>query len=599
MNNLLLIMPLILVFIGVVTIFIPRKFSKIILLIVTLIIPVILYLNFTTTGSISYDWLGSGLITLGLSLSATKLLFFGIIWFSLFIFSIANFSHNVKEESWILLAAGGMSLAVFASDFITFFIGWEIMSWASYIPLLNRGLDVKAARRYLVYGLAGAAMLLIGILMIGTTSGFNIAGFTFTKTSFYALPLLFGGFLLKSGIMPLHRWVPSVYNEASDLFSGFLSGALSKAGIYGFVLIFTIFPHQGLSLLPFIGWLGVLTALFATFRAIREPVIKRLLAWSSVAQVGYIIAAFGIGTSEGFSSGIYHTVIHTIIKVLLFTTVAGIVNRTGKTRFDQLGGLIAKMPFSFIAILIGIISLAGMPPLGGFASKWAIYSSLLGAGKIVQLVVIIAASTAAFLYNYKLIYGIFLGHPTEVNPDDTKEISIAYRVAVIIPLILLVVTGMYPSLIYKIINPVLIEAGFAAVVQSAPEVLSSALGSYNGFVVMCTFGGAFAVILVLFSLSKSKSRNLHRLDIAYAAETPKESYPLHYGHGIGQEIHRIPFIGFWLSKTTKGLYRYIHSLMNQGASLVRVLFTGDISTFFYVLFIGAVLLWVFLVGGKV
>ena len=598
MNNIMLFMPLIMILAGVLTLLLPKKNGKFLLLFIAVLTPVLYILNSTTIGSITYDWLGNGSIVLGLELSKTKLLFFGMLWFTLFVYSIANLSSDTREESSLLLASGGMALAIFSMDFITFFIGWEIMSWASYLPLLTRGRDVKAGRKYLVFGLVGAALLLTSVLIIGTTSSFVMAEFQLTRGSFIVIPLLIVGFMLKAGIMPVHRWVPSVYNEATDLFSGFLSGALSKAGIYGFVLMFTIFPHNALYYFPVLGWLGAFTALFGTIRAIKEPVIKRLLAWSSVAQLGYIAAAIGLGTSEGLSSGIYHAIIHTVIKVLLFTTVAGIVARTGKERFDQLGGLIKQMPFSFIAVLIGIIALAGMPPLGGFASKWAIYSALLGSGKIVQLVVVIAASTAAFLYNYKLIYGIFLGHPTEIKPEEIKESGIGYRIAVILPLIILIVVGMYPSLIYKIINPVIAEAGFDPVLQSSIAVLSSRLGEYNGFVVMSVFAGVFAFILVLFSLSKSKSRDLNRLDIAYAAEIPKESYPLHYGHGIGQELDRIPFVGFWLGKTTKGFYKYIHSLMNQGASLVRTIYTGDISTFFYILFIGTVILWLYISGGK-
>ncbi|QEN03903.1 sodium:proton antiporter [Thiospirochaeta perfilievii] len=598
MNNFVLLMPLFLLGTGLVTIFTNRSISKFLLLIVSIFLPIIFILNFSISGNISYNWLGNSLINLSLSLSITKLLFFAMVWFSLFVYSIANLCTKNREESWVLFAAGGLGLSIFAGDLITFFIGWEIMSWASYLPILSRSKNVKVARKYLVFGLTGAMFLLTGILLIGVSSGFNIQDILFTKEVYIALPFLLIGFLLKSGIMPLHRWIPSVYNESSDLFTGFLSGALSKAGVYGLVLLYIIYPHKSLNFLPIIGWLGAITALFATFRAIKEPVIKRLLAWSSIAQLGYIFAAIGLGTAEGISSGIYHAVIHTIIKVLLFTTVAGIIHRTGKTRFDQLGGLINKMPFSFIAVLIGIISLAGMPPLGGFASKWAIYSALLSSGKILELIIIIAASTAAFIYNYKLIYGIFLGHPTECDPNDIKETPLGYRLAVILPLILLIITGMYPSLIYKIINPILGEIGFGSINQDNPQVLSSLLGSYNGFVVMLTFGITFVVILFLFSLVKGKSRDVNRLDIAYAGETPEDSYPLHYGHGMGQEIDRIPFIGFWLSKTTKGFYRYIHSLMDQLSSLIRLFYTGNIATLFYVLFIGSAVLWIFVSGGK-
>lgn len=598
MNNFILFTPLILIVVGIVTLLMPKAISKFIPLLTTVTIIVLSFLNYTNSGSVSYDWLGNGEFVLTLSVSITKILFLGMILLSLLTYSIPNVIKSNDEDGNILISAGGMALAIMAGDFITLFIGWEIMSWGSYLPLLNRGRDIKAPRRYLVYSLSGAALLLVGILIIGTSSSFNFSEFVLNKQAIWALPFIMGGFLLKAGTMPLHRWVPSTYNEASDLFTGFLSGALSKAGIYGLILLATIFPHKALIYYPIMSWLGALTALFATFRAIKEDEIKKLLAWSSVAQVGYIVAAIGLNTNEGVAAGMYHAVMHTIIKVFLFTTIAGIIARTGKTRFDQLGGLIYKMPISFVAVLVGIIALAGMPPLGGFASKWVIYSALLQDGKFVELVVVIAASTAAFLYNYKLIYGIFLGHPTEVKVEDAKEISPMYIIAMIVPFILLVVTGMFPSLIYKVINPILSNMNYEIVEQGSTHVLASALGDYNGFVVMNTFAGAFFIIWALFSLVKAKGRNLHRLDIAYAAEIPTEETPLHYGTGIGHEINRIPFIGYWLQKSTKGFYKYIHSFTVSLSSVVRSIFTGDITTFFYVAIIGATLLWFLISGGK-
>jgi len=256
------------------------------------------------------------------------------------------------------------------------------------------------------------------------------------------------------------------------------------------------------------------------------------------------------------------------------------------------------MPFSFIAVLVGIIALAGMPPLGGFSSKWVIYSALLGSGKVLQLIVIIAASTAAFLYNFKLIYGIFLGHPTEADPEEVREIAPGYIAGAIIPMIILAVTGLFPSLAYAFINPVLIGSGFAPVEQTDIRILSSSLGEYNGFAVMSVFAGVFLLILLLFSLNRGKSRNADRLDIAYAGEIPREEYPLHFGYGLGREIRRIPFIGFWLKKSTAPFYNYLHRVMDGLSSLVRTFYTGDISSFFYILIIFMTLLWLSLTGGK-
>jgi formate hydrogenlyase subunit 3/multisubunit Na+/H+ antiporter MnhD subunit len=600
MENSFVLLPIIFLAFGVLGLFTGRPVAKFFPLLASLGAIAALFVG-DFNGDIAYSWFGD--FSLTLIGSPLRFTFFAMLWFSLFIYSIATLSRPKGEESLTLITAGGMGVALLSGDLLTLFIGWEIMTWGSYLPLISplisRGNDHKAPRRYLVFSLAGAASLLTGVLVVWQETGSFSFGSLSEMSSIVATSFLLFGFMMKAGVMPLHRWVPSTYDEASDLFAGFMSAALSKAGVFGIIVIVTIVPHTELNgkyIGSILGWLGIATSLFATFRAIRSEEMKELLAWSSISQVGYIVTAVALGSSTGVAAAVFHSINHTIIKLLLFTVVAGIIHRTGKTRFNQLGGLIYKMPFSFIAVLMGIIALAGMPPLSGFASKWLIYSALIEEGKVLQLVVVIASSTAAFIYNYKLVYGIFLGHPTEVNLAETKEIGWFYRIATVLPLLLLMVIGMFPSLVFQAINPVLLELGFAEMVQSSSSVLSTTLGAYNGLYVMNAFGISFAVILVLFSFARAKSRNLHYLDIAYAAETPTEETPLHYGYGVGREMHRIPFIGFWLSKSTKPLYNYLHNLMNQGASLVRLIYNGNIGMLFSAAFFVATLLWIFVVN---
>ncbi len=598
MNDTLFILtPLFFVALGVLGLFTPKSIGKLFPLIgVALAIGLFAYTP-AYTGMISFDWIGIPSMELTAIISPIRLIFFAMLLLTLFVYGLATLNSKSNEEPFTMIAAGGMGIALFSGDLITLFIGWEIMTWGSYIPLLFRKKDHKAARRYLVFSLFGAATLLTGIILIGShENSFLISSIT-RESAALGVPFMLIGFLLKSGTMPFHRWVPSAYSESPDLFTGFMSAALSKAGVFGLILAITLLPISETLFATIIAWLGTLTSLFATFRAIREEEIKGLLTWSSISQVGYIVTAVALGSSLGVAGGIFHAVNHTIIKILLFTVVAGIIARTGKTRFDQMGGLIYKMPFSFIAVLMGIIALAGMPPLGGFASKWLIYSALIEKGDVLQLVVVIAASTTAFLYNFKLIYGIFLGHPTEVDLSTAKEIGWGYRLALVVPLGLLMAIGMFPSALFTVINPILTEIGLEPILQGSYAIITTSLGSYNGLFVMETFGGAFAIILALFSLVKSKSRDLNRLDIAYAGETPTEKMPLHYGFAVGREIHRILFVGYWLKKSTTHFYNWVHSITNQFASLARLIYNGNMAFFFGVAFAVALLLWI-IAGGN-
>ena len=613
MSNMFIVSPFILIVLGVVALIFSNRVARVFPVVGALILG---YLFTTTSGIQSFSYKILPTEGLSIMLQSTKLgtLFYAITAVSLLIYgiSILGRTATTRKESdsgFVLLAMGGMGILFFAQDFLTFFVGWEIMTWSSYVPLLGRGKNSSASRRYLTFNLGGATSLLTGIMILFSKTeslNFNeIIGVVNGVDSdiTVAFILIVVGFLLKAAIIPFHRWLPDAYSEAEDNFTGFLSGAISKAAVFGLILItFRIYGSADKTIImKLLSWLGGFTALFATFRAITQIEIKRLLAWSSIAQLGYILVAIGVSTNIGLSAAIYHSINHTIIKLLLFTITAGIIAETGKTRFDQLGGLIKVMPLSFIGILMGIISLAGMPPLSGFNGKWLVYSSLIEHGDYFLLIIVITSSTAAFLYCYKLIYGLFLGHPTEAPLETTKEISWSYRISALIMMALLILFGMFPSYLFVVINPILLELGITTLAQGSFGYLQTSIGGYDGALVMTLFGSAFAIILALFSLVKSKSRNLHRLDIAYAAEIPTEETPLHYGSGIGSEIHRIPYIGAVLKRTTQVIYDYIYMQISNLASFARLLYTGNIRHLMGVAILATIVLFYFLVnngGGK-
>lgn len=494
------------------------------------------------------------------------------------------------------IVAGSLLGIVYARDLMSFFIFWEMMTWSSYfLVIMNAKNPRKTGLTYIVLNVAGAYAMLSAIFMVYAAAGsfhfdkINHAVALMHNSKVLIIAVLFGiGFLVKMATMPLHIWAPDAYTESEDSFTGFFSGTLSKMGVYGFLLFFATligFANlKGVSSIkdtPTIGyviaWLGVITSVFATFRAIVQDEVKRLLAYSSIAQVGYIVTAISMGTSLGIAGGLYHAVMHTIIKLLLFITVAGVIYRTGKERFSELGALITRMPLSFLAVLFGIIGLAGMPPFGGFASKWVIYMSLLKSHHYILLVAMIVSSTAAFLYCYKLIYGIFLGHPSSPELMETKEVP-AFLWAAQIPLMLaLMIFGMLPGLLVPYIDKAVASLGFATSFTSTDiYTLSAALGGFNGFVVINVLGVIFVIVLIWYTLFFPKSKKLHRLDIYWAAETPDEDTPLHYGYGIGAELHRIPWVGASLRRHITTLYEKVAEQINGIASVMKdILFNGD------------------------
>ena len=494
------------------------------------------------------------------------------------------------------IVAGSLLGIVYARDLVSFFIFWEMMTWSSYfLVIMNAKNPRKTGLTYIVFNVAGAYAMLTAILLVYSVSG----SFHFDKVSqaialmpnpkVMLVAVLFAiGFLVKMATMPLHVWAPDSYTESENSFTGFFSGTLSKMGVYGFLLFFALligFANlKGIceikntsSLGYVIAWLGVITSVFATFRAIVQDEVKRLLAYSSIAQVGYIVTAMSVGTALGMAGGLYHALMHSIIKLLLFITVAGVIYRTGKTKFSELGGLIKKMPLSFLAVLFGIIGLAGMPPFGGFASKWVIYMSLIKGHYYFLLIAMIVSSTAGFLYCYKLIYGIFLGHPTSKELLEVKEVPAPLWVAQIPLMLALMLTGMFPGFVVPYIGKALSSLGMTASFNTTSVyTLSAALGGFNGFVVMNVLGAIFVIVFIWFTLFFPKSKKLHRLDIYWAAETPDEDTPLHYGYGIGAELHRIPWVGASLSRHITNFYNKVAEQINGIASVMKdILFNGD------------------------
>jgi len=485
-----------------------------------------------------------------------------------------------KRDNLPLLSLLFISLGVifYAHDLITLFIGWEVMSWSSYLLIAQRA-RVRTALKYIIFNLgAGFALLGAIVLIYSFTGTFSYSELIFNqipisfRTPIYILLLI--TIFVKSGIMPLHYWVVDTYAESEDSFTAILSAMLSKAGIFLFLTLFVKligYKYIESEILNIVAWLGVITSIVATFKAISQDSLKRLLAYSSIAQIGYIVTILTIIHGNGIEAGVYHTIIHTFVKLLLFMNVASIIYITGKSKFSELGGLIYEYPVLFILLLIGIIGLAGVPPLGGFSSKFLIYTTLLEEQRGLLLVAIMFSSASAFLYCYKLIYGIYLGHS---HGGERKPLPIGYYVSQYIGAILLIVLGIFPSLAIELFNPILGFLGFKPTVYQSLFELNSSFASFNGGVIMGVFGAVFIVILLIaISIRNNRTvKNRDKLDISYCGEVPDPDVNLHYGSGMGRELRRIKFIGFILNNSLSPYWRLVALTTRDGSMILKRLY---------------------------
>ncbi len=484
---------------------------------------------------------------------------------------------------------------VVSGDLLSFFFFWEIMTWSSFLLVIYYRYEAQTAGiKYFVMSAIGAYSMLIAILMIYARLGsFSFQALSagwqgFSLGTQIAIIILFVmAFGVKAAMMPLHTWAPEAYAISPSSFTSLFSGVLSKMGIYGFVLLFYVFSAGKLSAsfvdihgtsLPgyILAWFGALSALIATLIAIVQDDAKKLLAYSSVGQLGYIILGLGLGSSIGVSGALFHAVNHTIFKGMLFLAVGAVFYRTGTRKFSELGGLISRMPYTFFVVLLGIITIAGIPPLSGFGSKWLIYEAIIQKKMVFLAVVTFAASTASFMYCYRLIFGIFLGQRDE-KYDDVKEVPWAMRGPMLLLSLFTIYLGFYPyhllNLIAEVEKTVLGIHPFAY----GQSVLFSRFGSVDTMTVMNVVAVVFVIVFVLFSLLYKRSRKVGLKDIHTSGEIPGEEINLHYAIDFYQPFSR--GVGAVLKRSADRLYMNFASNMEGLFDMMRYIYTGNGQTY--------------------
>ncbi len=538
-----------------------------------------------------------GLSDLVLSIKVTHLAnFFAVlIAFSsvMVLFITKNYKLSKSFYALFLLLIASLFLIVYAADYLLFFIGWETMSITTYF-LLSFSLSKETLHKYIIFAMASALSIFIAILILySSKQSFLYAD---AATSFAALGsfegiafvgLMLFGIFVKLGTIGFHYWLVDAYEESHNFFTPYLSAVLSKMGVYALIILVTQVVQLDYSL----AIIGVLTSIIATFKAIQEDSIKRLLAYSSIAQLGYIVTVLGV--ADGMGGALYHSLIHTAVKLLLFINIAGIIYMTGRSKFSELGGLIYRTPQSFVLLLIGIITLAGMPPLGGFASKFMIYTSLLDAKYLLVLAAVMFSSASAFLYIYKLVYGVYLGHPTNKKLETIKEVPWSFLVPQYVLALVLVVLGTYPALIVPYLNTILQELELKTIAFEDYSTLISAFGEYNGFVVMSAFGAIFVLVLLVFVNIRSKKKEAKdRFDVAYCGEEPNEASHLHYGYSMGKELSRVGFINTIYKNSVKLFYDYLATQTLNFSDIFKKIYTGKLAVNFqFALVFAIILLW--------
>lgn len=383
---------------------------------------------------------------------------------------MAKYEKLSKYYSFLLIFIGSMNGAVIAGDLFTMFMFWEFMTVAAFFLVIFENADqpIRAGVQYLIMSEAGALCMLASIIAIfslkGTVSMTVLSDLAFSPgLNSFLLLLFLLGVGVKAGMVPLHTWLPEAHPEAPSPVSALLSGVMIKVGIYMMIRVFwQIFA-------PVISWsivlciVGCVSILVGVMLALVQHDAKRLLAFHSISQIGYMILGIGVGSALGVTGGLFHLLNHAFFKGLLFLCVGSVLYRTGTRDLANLGGLAKEMPVTFITCLIAALSISGVPPFNGFASKWMIYQAVIDSGLRAYPIFLVTAmfGSALTLASFiKVIYSIFLGgKPEELG--EVKEVGLSMKIPMIVLALLCIIFGVFPQLpVDGLLRPVVSPQSF-------------------------------------------------------------------------------------------------------------------------------------------
>ena len=485
-------------------------------------------------------------------------------------YALAYIGKRLRELSglWNLFLLS-MVLVLVAQSTVSFLVSWEVMAIVSFL-LVNHDSEKRetwqAAYQYLVMTHIGTAAIMIAFFVVGSGSnGFNFSELNISQFETTARNLAFTaaflGFALKAGLVPLHVWLPNAHPAAPSHVSALMSGVMLKVAVYGFGRF--IFDFLG----PVDFWwgalvlvVGLLSAFFGALYAQMEKDIKRILAYSSVENMGIVFAAIGAGmllltTSHkeyaviGFTAAIVHSFNHSIMKSLMFMVAGAVNHAVDDKNIEKMGGLAKLMPWTAGCALTGSLALAALPLTNGFIGEWLMFHSFAflaqaDAGTGVRLLAALAfilsgLASALALGCFVRVFGVvFLGRPRARRAESAHEVSRFMLAAMLIPALLIFVSGILASPIVTIAQHVA-EANLPDLKMLNEEHLliwgkDSGMLNYDTFVLLIA-----AVVITIFAwLIIYRGQVFVKRDVIWNCGTEPTLRQQYSGTGFSKPIRR-------------------------------------------------------------
>lgn len=381
-------------------------------------------------------------------------------------------SRGLQLYPLILLLLGALMGVAVAGDLFNLFVSLEIYSIASYALIALGGPAAAVASfRYLLIGTVGSSLYLLGVgFMYFTTGTLSMAsvgqalqGLTDSPTTAAAVALVVVGLGIKMAIFPLHGWLPDAHSHAPPGVAALLAAVQVKVAAYALVrILFDVFPRgyvtEQLPVTRLITWFGAAGIVVGSVMAIRQRDIKRMLAHSTVAQLGYIAVGIGLGTPLALIGALLHVVTHAAMKACMFFIAGGVLSVAGTKRLDHYAGLGRLMPWSMTGFTVAAISMVGLPPTAGFISKWYLVSGAVDADQWLIAAVVVGASVLTLVYFLRILEPLWFGTPAHdlpVNPRDVRDPRAAVLIPVAVLTLVVVVLGVASApLVTEVLEPV-------------------------------------------------------------------------------------------------------------------------------------------------
>lgn len=423
---------------------------------------------------------------------------------------------------FVLLYTALVSLCVIQNSFV-FIIAWEIMALSAFLSVIfehEKVATVKAGINFIIQSHVSLVFLMVGFIWVASQTGsydFNeIRNYSLANPGAFSMQLyliFFVGFAIKAGFVPFHTWLPYAHPAAPSHISGIMSGVLIKIGIFGILRMLLLISVDYVIIGIIILVISLLSGVYGVMMAILQHNLKKILAYSSVENIGIIgigigLGCIGLGTNNsvlsslGFAGALLHTLNHSLFKSLLFFTAGNVYQATHTLDIEKMGGLIKKMPQTAFLFLIAALAISGLPPFNGFISEFILYTglfSLIHNASVVSLLGIVATIMGLVLIGglalicFTKAFGVvFLGNPRHKFHHEVKEMSRYQILPLYFIATFIVVIGIFPKIFLDVlIKPVQLFTNL----QQLP--FSSFQGNGIEALLSVSKGGLYFVLLII------------------------------------------------------------------------------------------------------